>query len=507
MANKPLRSIKFPDLPDTYTIPVVDSTLAVSGAAADAKKTGDEIAKKVNAVSGKGLSTEDYSSEEKEKLAGIEAEANKTIIDNTLTQIGQAADAKAVGDAIANEGKKALTAFATDTASGSIASFPDGADNIPMKDVLVHIEPVQEGSGDPSPDNVRPITGWTGAKVTRTGKNLLPVTVDGIKAMNTNVTWNGNSCIYNGVTITIQTDNSNNVIGLNFNGTANPYFYFNVTPDFAIDGSFIISPLPQGASYNNAFYGRILYEDGTDTGFLSNERSFTKQNVNGRIQIVVATGSTVNFTYRPMLRFASDTDSSYEPYHADTYDITFPTEAGTVYGGTLNVTKGELVVDRICHTYEGGMDNIITSRSIDSSTKGLSIRTAAAYNHAAGGNAQDSLNLIKPLCDKLKTTWFLDVISATNCYAPQGNWPPAHIIKVDGLTTTDEYDAWCAENKPQMSWLLATPITYTLTPQEITSLLGANNLWADTGDSEVEYRADTKLYITKKITEAVSALS
>ena len=48
---------------------------------------------------------------------------------------------------------------------------------------------------------------------------------------------------------------------------------------------------------------------------------------------------------------------------------------------------------------------------------------------------------------------------------------------------------------------LATPITYTLTPQEITSLLGTNNVWADTGDSEVEYRADTKMYVDNKIAE------
>ena len=43
MSNIPLKTITFPGLNDKYTIPQVDSTLAVTGAAADAKKTGDEI--------------------------------------------------------------------------------------------------------------------------------------------------------------------------------------------------------------------------------------------------------------------------------------------------------------------------------------------------------------------------------------------------------------------------------------------------------------------------------
>ena len=43
MANIPLSSIKFPGLPDTYTVPAVDNTLSTTGAAADAKATGDTI--------------------------------------------------------------------------------------------------------------------------------------------------------------------------------------------------------------------------------------------------------------------------------------------------------------------------------------------------------------------------------------------------------------------------------------------------------------------------------
>lgn len=35
-------------------------------------------------------------------------------------------------------------------------------------------EPVQEGSGNPSPENIRPIKGRDSVKVERCGKNLLP---------------------------------------------------------------------------------------------------------------------------------------------------------------------------------------------------------------------------------------------------------------------------------------------------------------------------------------------
>lgn len=41
MANKPLQSIKFPGLQDTYTIPQIDNTLTKPGQAADSKAVGD----------------------------------------------------------------------------------------------------------------------------------------------------------------------------------------------------------------------------------------------------------------------------------------------------------------------------------------------------------------------------------------------------------------------------------------------------------------------------------
>jgi hypothetical protein len=44
-----------------------------------------------------------------------------------------------------------------------------------------------------------------------------------------------------------------------------------------------------------------------------------------------------------------------------------------------------------------------------------------------------------------------------------------------------------------------TPVVYDITPIVIPSLYGQNNIYADTGDVSVTYRADTKLYIAKVV--------
>ena len=85
MANKPLKSIKFPGLSDTYTVPEIDNTLSVTGKAADAKKVGDELALKANSTA---VTTQ---------IGNAIAEN----IDNRLVTSGKAADAKKVGDELA----------------------------------------------------------------------------------------------------------------------------------------------------------------------------------------------------------------------------------------------------------------------------------------------------------------------------------------------------------------------------------------------------------------------
>lgn len=65
-----------------------------------------------------------------------------------------------------------FAAFPHDTVIGSPATFPDGADGIPVKSLTVSITPAQAGSGTPSVDNVRLITGFTACNLTANGTTI-----------------------------------------------------------------------------------------------------------------------------------------------------------------------------------------------------------------------------------------------------------------------------------------------------------------------------------------------
>lgn len=65
------------------------------------------------------------------------------------------------------------------TVTGNPVSFDTNVAK-PMS-VLAAFSPVQSGTGDPSPDNVRPVTGWSGAKATRSGKNMYLYNADNVK--------------------------------------------------------------------------------------------------------------------------------------------------------------------------------------------------------------------------------------------------------------------------------------------------------------------------------------
>lgn len=263
---------------------------------------------------------------------------NTSDADKPVSTAQQAAlDDKAdVSDIVAIEQK-----LDSASAYGEVGPVPvtDISDALPLDaaKLVIDIEPVQSGSGDPSPDNIRPITGWTGAKVTRCGKNLLQTPY-----------YDSSKTEY-GVTFTVNNDGSVSLSGTNNRGSTMYYGFVNrnfpkklkkgkyfVGRSGIAGGTFSIV----GVSADNTQVFALAYATETsDKVFTLSEDTLYYS------YLAINAGVTVNATFYPRLELGS-TATDYEPYQGDIYNITFPSEAGTVYGGTLDVVNGVLTVDR-----------------------------------------------------------------------------------------------------------------------------------------------------------------
>lgn len=107
-------------------------------------------------------------------------------VDATLSQSGKAADAKVTGDALATKAVIDDAAVGTDAWSSKhiidtlcppisetgnpVVFYPVAGSKLGVK---ASWEPTQEGSGEPSPDNIRPISGRDAVKVERCGGNVI----------------------------------------------------------------------------------------------------------------------------------------------------------------------------------------------------------------------------------------------------------------------------------------------------------------------------------------------
>ena len=181
------------------------------------------------------------------------------------------------------------------------------------------------------------------------------------------------------------------------------------------------------------------------------------------------------------------TADQFEPYTNASYTTTL---GRTVYGGTLDVVSGELVVDRAIRTLNG--------------TEEWDLQNTVFTTYLG-----DSANIYK------STSTSAEAIVTADRFKPNGikyrnDCGDGNIIKVVGSNTqiacyssvfanVDEFKASLVSNPMQITYKLATPQTYQLDPQTIDLLLGQNNVWTDCGSVEVTYKADVGLYIDKKL--------
>lgn len=182
-----------------------------------------------------------------------------------------------------------------------VADYPLG--------VTASWEPVQEGSGDPSPDNVRPIKGRDSVTVERCGENLLNPKKN---SYNTYTPY--------GLTITNLGDNL-----VHLEGTYQEN-----------EGSFVILD-----SNQNLLAGRGL----KITGFTveGTKQKYSLYGLRTKNETVIAMsaqftkGDAIDMTVAVVVS-GTTPPTEYTPYRGDTLALTLPS---TVYGGTVDAVTGE----------------------------------------------------------------------------------------------------------------------------------------------------------------------
>lgn len=171
-------------------------------------------------------------------------------------------------------------------------------------------EPTQEGAGDPSPDNIRPIKGMDSVTVDRCGKNLLNP-----------ARYEAKTKIVNGITFTCMPTG-----GVKLTGTATGTAIYTLIKSFAY--AFFIS-----SDLNYAVVGKnVISVQGLTSGV-----TLTRPSDNERMYIRVEYGATVNTTVYPQMEKGS-TPTVYSPYTGQTATLTLP---HTIYGGTVDAVTGE----------------------------------------------------------------------------------------------------------------------------------------------------------------------
>lgn len=176
-----------------------------------------------------------------------------------------------------------------------------------------------------------------------------------------------------------------------------------------------------------------------------------------------------------------------------TYTVQFGT-AGTVYGGTLDVTTGELTVT---HRYmlADGVNVKTTGGYGAGGPKWLPCITLSAADYAVWDTMKTSYLKTKP-----DASFNIQNDENTADFGNSAHVIVLHIGTMQGTDGTHGYNsasevhaavnAYLQQNPLQICYELATSTTVQLTQTEVALLTGTNNVWSDTnGNVTLTYMA------------------
>lgn len=174
------------------------------------------------------------------------------------------------------------------------------------------------------------------------------------------------------------------------------------------------------------------------------------------------------------------TATDYEPYQGETITQEFVDAQGntlTVYGGEDEIVGGVLTVERAMITYDGSADEAWGTEVIQALNNARSFYILRPSDDKAYADT-DISNMLCNACPLSFRIWEYGMMRPTAYY----NFVLGDAL---GISTVADWRTWLSNNPVQVVYELATPITYTLTPQQVESLIGTNNIWSDAGEVTV----------------------
>lgn len=392
-------------------------------------------------------------------------------VDATLSQSGKAADAKVTGDALARKAVIDDTAVGTDAWSAKhivdmlcppleetgnpVQCYP--VENYPLG-VTASWEPTQDGSGTPSPENIRPIKGRDSVSITHTGKNIIPYPYERIEKV-------GDSYTESGITYTLLNDGA-----IHFAGIPESIFGMTLaTNNLSRFGKLVTS-------------GKIFYDSGNNKTFI----------------YPFKLGEKVSETVYPQIEVGT-TATSYEAPMG--HRITTLILPHTIYGGEVDAVTGEGQETWKLLTLDGTEKWMVSGKFLDNKTDWYYVSS----------KIPNAVNAVPQKGNEICSHYpHADVVNANTVQGCAIVWGAIRVRWGD--TIPDDADAWkaylaaqyAAGTPVQIAYKLAEPVPFTVTgAQPISALSGANTVLTDADSVTVTGRADP----IKRITDLEDAVA
>ena len=345
----------------------------------------------------------------------------------------------------------------TQTKSGAVVSIDsDGGDK--ATSLVSTIEAVQAGSGDPSPTNVRAITGWTEAKVFDTGKNL----VDESTAIGFNA-----SVTVDGGYISVTKNASSNYPAAHID------VYLRVGVTYTVSATCTQATAQAKLAIRNIAPSSVIVASASGYFTDGQRKSVTyTPTISGMYRVALfscwGTADTSTAIFTDVQCEVGSTATTYEPYTGTT---TTTVLGRTVYGGTVDVVTGVLTVTWVAARIG-----------------------ALAWGYNSSGNYFYTSSVNKKtgafnIMSDIYATAKVDDVTKMGDYHIKGLAANNNVFVTDSRYTTVA-DFKTANDQRYIYVEVATPQTYNLTTHEVELLAGQNNVWADTGDISITYGHD-----------------